>query len=289
LLVALVLLATGCGRSTKFSDVEQAALQRTLEALRQGDYEQATSLADGLAKKHPSASLLAVKGIAQLRAGQVKEAIGTLEHAQKLDPGNAEVAMARVRAYLADDKVDQAKLAARLAQATLIAETAVSRAIAAGSLDRERTAAALQRVGQDLLKAGQSTAALGMFTEAAVLDPKLATARLLKGSALYNLKAYARAVVELRAAIELGAPSSGAWKLIGHSFVQLGDNKSAREAYTQVLRVAPSDPDARNALARLGGQAGAAPPPKPTAPTATPGAAPSAPQPPEHTHPPDKK
>jgi tetratricopeptide (TPR) repeat protein len=259
-----------CRGGAGFTDVEQAALARALEALRQGDYEQAERLTAGLAKDHPSAHLLGIVGIAQLRQGDAKKAAATLERAQKLDPASAELAMARAFAWLAADKPDKAKDAARLAQSTLVDETPYSRALALGGLDRKGTAEALLRIGQELLRGGQSAAALGMFQEAAVLDPKLPTARLLLGSALYNLKAWPRAVAHLRAAIQMGAPASGAWKLIGHSLTQLGDNKGALEAYTQVLRATPGDPDASAAIARLSGRPVPAPPrgPAPGAPAA---------------------
>ena len=266
-------MAAGCRRTSGFSDVEQAALQRALDALRQGDHEVAASLALDLARTHSSAGLAAIAGVAQLRAGKHKEAIATLERAQALDPANADVAVARVRAYLAADKPDKARQAARLAQATLVDDTPFSRAIAAGGLDRAKTAEAMLRVGQELLRTGQSAGALALFHEAAVLAPKSATAQLLVGSALYNLKSYARAVQSLQRAVQMGAPASGAWKLIGHSLTSLGDNRGALEAYQQVLRLAPSDGDARNAVARLSGQ----PPPGP-APSAPPPGAPAAAQ-----------
>lgn len=265
----LLLLAAGCRGGESFTDVEQAALARALEALRQGDHEQAERLAADLAKEHPSAHLVGIVGIAQLRGGKVKEAVASLERAQKFDPGGAEIAVARVRAYLAADKPDKAKDAARLAQSTLLDETPYSRAVALGGLDRKGTAEALLRVGQELLRSGQSAAALGLFQEATVLDAKLPSARLLLGSALYNLRAYARAVRELRAAIQMGAPASGAWKLIGHSLTQLGDGKGALEAYTQVLRAVPGDPDASAAIAKLTGR----PMPAPSAAARPPGAA----------------
>lgn len=251
---ALLLLAAGCRGGGGFTDVEQAALARALEALRQGDHEQAERLAADLAKEHPSAHLVQIVGVAQLRAGKVKEAVASLERAQKLDPAGADIAVARVRAYLAADKPEKAKGAARLAQSTLLDETPYSRAVALGGLDRKGTAEASLRVGQELLRSGQSAGALGLFQEATVLAPKLPSARLLLGSALYNLKAYPRAVRELRAAIQMGAPASGAWKLIGHSLTQLGDGKGALEAYSQVLRAVPGDPDASAAVARLTGR-----------------------------------
>ena len=121
--ISVCLLLAACRGGAGFSDVEQAALARALEALRQGDYEQAERLASGLAKEHPSAHLLGVVGVAQLRQGNAKQAVSTLERAQKLDPAAADVALARVRAYLASDKPDKAKDAARLAQSTLVDET----------------------------------------------------------------------------------------------------------------------------------------------------------------------
>jgi tetratricopeptide (TPR) repeat protein len=274
-LFLIALCSAACRRGEGFSDVEQAAMQRAHDALRQGDDEQAAKLADGLAKAHPSASLFGLAGVARLRAGRVKEAVATLERAQVLDAANPEIALARVRAYLAADKTDKARDAARLAQAALLDDSPFSRAIALGGFDRARTADAFLRVGQELLRAGQSTGALGVFQEAVVLEPKLATAHLLVGSAFYNVKAYARAVGELRAAIELGAPASGAWKLIGHSLAQLGENRGALEAYTQVLRASPGDMDARNAIARLTGQPPPGQPPAaPAGPTPPPAAPP---------------
>lgn len=267
--LASCLLLGACRSRGGFTDVEQAALGRALDALRQGDYEQAERLAAGLSKEHESSSLLAIVGLAQLRQGNAKKAVITLDRAQRADPAGAEIALMRVRACLAVDKPDKAKDAARLAQSTLLDETPTSRAVALGGLERKSTAEALLRVGQELLRGGQSAAAMGMFQEAAVLDPKSASARLLLGSSLYNLKAYPRAVAHLRAAIQMGAPASGAWKLIGHSLSQLGDNKGALEAYTQVLRAVPGDPDASAAVARLSGRPAPAAPvrPAPTSPS----------------------
>lgn len=274
-----LLLAAGCRGGGTFTDVEQAALARALEALRQGDHEQAERLAADLVKAHPSAHLFGIVGVAQLRGGKVKEAVASLERAQRLDPGSGDIAVARVRAYLAVDKPDKAKEAARLAQSTLLDESQYSRAVALGGFDRKGTAAALLRVGQELLRSGQSASALGLFQEATVLDAKLPAARLLLGSALYNLKAYARAVGELRVAIQMGAPASGAWKLIGHSLTQLGDGKGALEAYTQVLRAVPGDPDASAAIAKLTGRPMPAPrPPAATAPGVPPTAGGGAPR-----------
>ena len=177
-----------------------------------------------------------------------------------------------MRAYLAADDTAKAKLALVVAKAAPAGGDAFVAAVRLGDGDRTKTADALLRVGQVALRERRSDDALGAFQEAVVLAPKAGNAHLLLGSAYYNLKDYPRAIQELGEATRIEPRTIGAWKLLGHSHSQAGDKAQAVAAYRKVMELAPNDPDAPAAIARLEGRP---PPPPPSAPIpAQPGAAP---------------
>lgn len=273
-----IVCACSPSKPTSLSEVERAALQQVDEAFGRGEYDRAIKLVDDLLKKGRTPALLTVKGLAKLRSGKPKEAAKVLDEAQGLDPANVGIAAMRVRAYLLDtaatalDKMP-ANAAAKLTQALELAKSGPPGgdpyviAVRMGEGDKNKTADALLRIGQSALRERRNDEALAAFGEAVLLAPQAPNARLLLGSALYNMKAYKPAIGQLGEAAKLEPRLVGAWKLLGHCYTQLGEKPSALEAYRRVIALSPNDVDVEGALARLEGRP-MPPPPTPQLPGA---------------------
>lgn len=269
-----VLCSCGGTKPAAYGEVERAALQQAGEALTAADYERAGRLVEDLLRKGRTPSLLWFKGLVKLRAGKAREAAKALEEAQALDPANVSVAAARVRAYLLDGQgpVPAAGSAPKAAAQKMSAALELVKvgsaggdpyvaAVRVGDGDRNKTADALLRLGQAALRERRNEDAMAAFGEAVLLAPQAAAARLLLGSALYNMKAWKAAIGQLGEAAKLDARLVGAWKLLGHCYAQMNEKPSALEAYRRVLALAPNDTDVQAALARLEGRP--FPPPAP--------------------------
>ncbi len=85
---------------------------------------------------------------------------------------------------------------------------------------------------------------LGLFRQAAELDPKLTIARLNQGIALLNLQKIDEARAALEDALKQDAKIPNAWYNLGLLDKNTGDSAGAIEAFRQVVDLDGNDPDA---------------------------------------------
>ena len=255
--VPLLALCAACGRPAPadLTDRDRTALSAAVDALGKGDYAAALEATEALARRVSSAHVHYVRGLALQRSGRAARAVEELDKAQRLDPANADVAVARVRACLAAGRTAEAAKAKLLAKAAVVDEDVWTIAVEVGGSGAGALASSLVDAGKVYLGKRRYGVALGLFQEAAVMTPGDAGTLTLLGSALSHLNRWAPAVAALRKATEADPGAVGAWKLLGLGLTELGRQAEAMEAYRKVLELHPGDPDALSALGR-------APPPR---------------------------
>ncbi len=96
--------------------------------------------------------------------------------------------------------------------------------------------------------------ALELFEKAFALDPKLLTARLNQGIALYNLQRYPPAKQALEEVAAQQPPSIRAWYNLGLLLRNQGDAEHALEAFTRAAELDPSDADTHYFAGWMAGQ-----------------------------------
>ncbi|MGH9508939.1 MAG: FG-GAP-like repeat-containing protein [Terriglobales bacterium] len=96
--------------------------------------------------------------------------------------------------------------------------------------------------------------ALGLFEKAYKLDPKLLTARLNAGIALYNLQRYEPAVKALTEVTEKQPTNIRAWYNLGLMLRNQGDSERALAAFTRAAELDPNDADSHYFAGWMAGQ-----------------------------------
>ncbi len=96
--------------------------------------------------------------------------------------------------------------------------------------------------------------ALGLFEKAFALDPKLLTARLNQGIALYNLQRYPPAKQALEEVAAKQPASIRAWYNLGLLLRNQGDAEHALEAFSRAAELDPSDADVHYFAGWMAGQ-----------------------------------
>ncbi|MFQ5808772.1 MAG: tetratricopeptide repeat protein [Armatimonadota bacterium] len=120
----------------------------------------------------------------------------------------------------------------------------------------------LQR-GAQLLRNGQTEAAVAALREAVAADPGSFDARLHLGVALARAGDQEGAIRELRAALSIDPSSAPAHYNLGTILQTQGQLAAAAEAYNEALRIDPAHENARAAIGALRPHLAAAPPPMP--------------------------
>jgi tetratricopeptide (TPR) repeat protein len=105
-------------------------------------------------------------------------------------------------------------------------------------------AARLNNLGSAYMNQQLFEKGLGLFRQAAELDPKLTIARLNQGIALLNLQKIDEARTALEDALKQDAKIPNAWYNLGLLDKNTGDSAGAIEAFRHVLDLDGNDPDA---------------------------------------------
>jgi tetratricopeptide (TPR) repeat protein len=105
-------------------------------------------------------------------------------------------------------------------------------------------AARLNNLGTAYMNQQLFEKGLGMFRQAAELDPKLTIARLNQGIALLNLQKIDEARAALEGALKQDAKIPNAWYNLGLLDKNTGDSAGAIEAFRHVVDLDANDPDA---------------------------------------------
>ena len=105
-------------------------------------------------------------------------------------------------------------------------------------------AARLNNLGSAYMNQQLFEKGLGLFRQAAELDPKLAIARLNQGIALLNLQKIDEARAALEDALKQDGKIPNAWYNLGLLDKNTGDSLGAIEAFRHVVTLDENDPDA---------------------------------------------
>ncbi len=147
--------------------------------------------------------------------------------------------------------------ATALAATTAAAQSTVGRPAAkraAPPADPVGEARRLNTLGVGYMTQQRFEQALGLFEKAFALDPKLLTARLNQGIALYNLQRYPAAKQALEEVAARQPLSIRAWYNLGLLLRNQGDAEQALAAFTRAAELDPSDADVHYFTGWMAGQ-----------------------------------
>ena len=273
---------------TRASGSDEAVIDaygRWIAALQtQGSSDQATTLAETLAKTYPrSAQALAILAGLYSRQGLADEAAATYQAALDLDPQDVQTRVGLVQALVQVGRSDEAAALVEqgLAQPAGRVEllTAQADLLLAGDPDGDRVRQAIQayqdalqtnpahwpaalKLAQLLLGRSQYGRALETVDAALQRQPEVYQLQALRGAALAALGRRQDALAAYRQAIELApAPLSQADPIngplaqlhtrLGELQLEARNFSPAQDSFEQALRYAPDDAAAHIGLARL--------------------------------------
>jgi len=102
-----------------------------------------------------------------------------------------------------------------------------------------------------LLKRQEAMKAEEHLHKAIALDPKFQRARINLASLLIARKSFESAITQLKAASELGEPTSTLLSLLAYAHEQMGQTEAAFEAYSKAIELDPDDALAREGRGRI--------------------------------------
>lgn len=203
-----------------------AALQRLVQLLQQGDSAEAEAYAAEARREFPVASeLVRLHGIALLQLGRRREALVALNRAGELAPDSVEVQCNLASLALEDDNPDAAieRLRATLRRAP-------------------GHPAVLYGLGNALMAAARYTQAREAFAMATHGAPEHPGLRLNLAAAELELGNPAQAHAHVQEALQLAPSLGAAHALLGHVLQAQGQAEQAASAYLQAEQLAPQHP-----------------------------------------------
>ncbi len=200
---------------------------------RGGDIAGAEKLSREALALYPDAlDLHDILGVALLHRGRIREAIGELQIAVKIQPTSVGAINNLGNAYLAANEIPKAIEAYE--KAIKLKPTRVQPYV---------------NLGAAYANSGQHENARRVFQKAVSMEPKSAKARANLGITLVNLGLLSEAIEHLEKAVQLDPRLAGAHLQLGIAWDRSGNSGRAVESFEQALRLIPTFVDARIHLA----------------------------------------
>ena len=226
------------------------------------------SLSDVIRRNPSSPEAYNTRGSAYARLGHFQEAVDDFTQAIRLDPNNFTAYTNRALAYRQSSRNDLARVdfdraisanpnhaPAYIGRANLLR--------AQGNLDQARAdldtaiklnpenAQAFHARGLINQKQGDNIRAVTDFDNAIDRDPFAAAPYQARGESLVTIGKYDKAIEDFNAALNVDSKSAMTWAWLGLAYDRAGNRGKAQESYQRALSLDPSQPIAKQGLARL--------------------------------------